>query len=430
MLKQTLICQNILRQQPLFHQQIKSVAPLISAAPFSRAQEFLARSQAKYREHAQAFRERAEKMERDNKPAARRPFPKGYSHPYQSEHNPLNFSPVKNAELFHDFVGPEQVSPHYENFLMSRKYAMIFWAGLLTLSLGVGTLDLHWIAKSSFFPFVFWFQLMYFFLEWRKSLFKPLLARFYRRVAANDLYNFEVFYHENVELKVRELMNLSKSQLAYWDLHSQFMDVKADSVNNFLANEYQNLQRHINDRAHEVLKQAKAMEEINRNRILSNIVEGATAEIDKQLEGPNKDEIQRKMFESALTVFPRDTWTTATIPSFLWSLTTSRETWKNTPTFLPKNKASLSPSVKLNYNLLEMLIRELDKTSWNTNLRVSTAPSRLTSKLKRCSLTGVNKIKELLRVFSDGLKKIYIYRYLFYALKGLYTGSLQVTIYI
>jgi hypothetical protein len=183
---------------------------------------------------------------------------------------------------------------------MSRKYAMIFWAGLLTLSFGVGTMDLHWIAKSSFFPFVFWFQIMYFFLEWRKSLFKPLLARFYRRVAANDLYNFEVFYHENVELRIRELMNLSKSQLAYWDLHSQFLEIKADSVNNFLANEYQNLQRHINDRAHDILKNAKAMEEINRNRILGSIVEGATAEIDTQLSGPNKDEIHRQMFESAL----------------------------------------------------------------------------------------------------------------------------------
>jgi len=95
-------------------------------------------------------------------------------------------------------------------------------------------------------------------------------------------------------------MNVSKSQLQYWDLHSQFLQVKADSVNNFLANEYQNLQRHINDRANDILKQAKALEEINRNRILSSIVEGATAEIDKQLAGPNKDQIQRQIFESAL----------------------------------------------------------------------------------------------------------------------------------
>jgi len=39
---------------------------------------------------------------------------------------------------------------------------------------------------------------MYMYLEGRKSFFKPLLARFYRRIAANEIYNFEVFYHENM----------------------------------------------------------------------------------------------------------------------------------------------------------------------------------------------------------------------------------------
>ena len=30
-----------------------------------------------------------------------------FYHPYHSDHHPLNFSSVKNAELFHDLVGPE-----------------------------------------------------------------------------------------------------------------------------------------------------------------------------------------------------------------------------------------------------------------------------------------------------------------------------------
>lgn len=47
---------------------------------------------------------------------------KVYTHPFDYEHQPLNFSPVKTAELFYEFVGPEQVSPHYENFLVARKY--------------------------------------------------------------------------------------------------------------------------------------------------------------------------------------------------------------------------------------------------------------------------------------------------------------------
>ena len=67
--------------------------------------------------------------------------PKGraFHHPYNSDHHPLNFSSVKNAELFHDLVGPEQVSPHYENFMMSRKWAIGMFAGLGFLSFGYGS---------------------------------------------------------------------------------------------------------------------------------------------------------------------------------------------------------------------------------------------------------------------------------------------------
>lgn len=97
---------------------------------------------------------------------------------------------------------------------------------------------------------------MYMYLEGRKSFFKPLLQRFYRRVAANEIYNFEVFYHENIENKLRELLRISKSQMEYWNLHSEFQGVKAESINNFLVNEHANLQKHISDRAVNVLNAA------------------------------------------------------------------------------------------------------------------------------------------------------------------------------
>lgn len=299
MLKQVKICQTFLRQNPQVQCQIKSMVPLV-AAPFSRAQELLNSSRRKYQEQVQAFREKAEKAERDFRPTSNKPFPKGYSHPYQSDHHPINFSSVKNAELFHDFVGPEQVSAHYENFMMSRKYALLFWSGFLVISVGLSTIDMTWFAKSSFFPWLFWFSLMYFFLEWRKSFFKPLLTRFYRRIAANECYNFEVFYHENIELRMRELIQNTRSQLQYWELHRDFINVKSESVTNFMANEYTNLQKHIHDRAQNILVQAKAFENMNKNRIMSGIIEGATAEIDKQLAGSNSTQIKRAIFESAL----------------------------------------------------------------------------------------------------------------------------------
>jgi len=71
---------------------------------------------------------------------------------------------------------------------------------------------------------------------------KPLLVRFYRRAAANECYQFEVYYHENIENKIRRLSALAKSQLDYFDVHSSYNEIKAESVNNFLANEYIRLQ--------------------------------------------------------------------------------------------------------------------------------------------------------------------------------------------
>lgn len=80
-------------------------------------------------------------MEKDNKQnVTQAPIGRAYTHPYHSgnikkptsvylnylDHHPLNFSVVKTAELFHDFIGPEQVSPHYENFMVARKYALGF----------------------------------------------------------------------------------------------------------------------------------------------------------------------------------------------------------------------------------------------------------------------------------------------------------------
>lgn len=80
-------------------------------------------------------------MEQENKEPSQKPNAKPYYHPYNNgsfkykyiiimnillEHNPINFSYVKTMELFSDVVGPEQVSPHYENFLVARKYAIGF----------------------------------------------------------------------------------------------------------------------------------------------------------------------------------------------------------------------------------------------------------------------------------------------------------------
>jgi len=292
----------MLRQNPALFQRVLSLTPTVACgfANADMAGASYTRFKQRYSENLKAFQEKLEKSENTEEVAKKKPHSKAYTHPYNLEKNPINFSPVKNAELFHDFVGPEQVSPHYENFMMSRKYALIFWAGSLGLLAAITTVDITWMAKSSLIPFVFWMQLHYIYLEGRKSFFKPLLMRWYRRVAANDIYNFNVFYHENIEVKIRELLRISKTQLEYWQLHKDFQDIKAESVNNFLANEYINLQKHIAERAVGILKQVQQYEDINKNKFVQNMIDEASAEVDKALTGSNKEEIQNKILESAI----------------------------------------------------------------------------------------------------------------------------------
>lgn len=126
---------------------------------FSQAESLnsnILRFREKYNENLKVFRDKVQALEQKNVTGLKKPAGTIYNHPYHSDHHPLNFSPVKNAEFFHDFVGPEQVSPHYENFLVARKWAVAIWVGYFVLMFGATTVDLHWIMKSSFIPFIFW----------------------------------------------------------------------------------------------------------------------------------------------------------------------------------------------------------------------------------------------------------------------------------
>ncbi len=68
-----------------------------------------------------------------------------YTHPLDHENNPVNLCYIKDLETFFDLVGPEQVSPHYENFLHSRKVFFGFTGLFLLMSHGMVTRDLSWI---------------------------------------------------------------------------------------------------------------------------------------------------------------------------------------------------------------------------------------------------------------------------------------------
>lgn len=48
---------------------------------------------------------------------------------------------------------------------------LAFWGGFFVLNFGMGSLDMNWIMKSTYVPWIFWFQLMYIYVEGKKHMF-------------------------------------------------------------------------------------------------------------------------------------------------------------------------------------------------------------------------------------------------------------------
>lgn len=85
--------------------------------------------------------------------------------------------------------------------------------------------------------------------------------------------------HVEAEL-AKANMKRAMEQMEYLDLHRDFQNIKAESINRFIANEQLNLKKHIQDRATELLNSAKTMEAKNRQEIISNILKKAVNEVE------------------------------------------------------------------------------------------------------------------------------------------------------
>lgn len=95
--------------------------------------------------------------------------------------------------------------------------------------------------------------------------------------------------------------NIKKAmeQMQYLDLHRDFQNIKAESVNRFVANEQANLKAHINNRAVELLNNAKIMEAKNRQELINGILKKAVSEVEA-LQRDIPREVVDASFDAAL----------------------------------------------------------------------------------------------------------------------------------
>jgi hypothetical protein len=196
-------------------------------------------------------------------------------------------------------VGPEMVSPHYENFAMSRKWALTLWGGLAALMYVANHRDFHHFAASNYITYFFWIFTFYFFLEGRKSLIKPLLFRFHTLICSHELNLCLNYWNDNMRDFLNKRLDQAKEQIEYYNVHEDYHSMKAESINRFLAIEQINLRNHIQQRALKLLQTAEQMEISNQRYLINNIVTDALGEVDRTIRD-EIDNIQDAMFESAL----------------------------------------------------------------------------------------------------------------------------------
>lgn len=84
----------------------------------------------------------------------------------------------------------------------------------------------------------------------------PILNRFYRKIVMMEFKNLESYYAENVEIKVRSLMAVAKSQIDYKTVHNEYLTIRNNALLSFMINEQIALKNHLYERANNILKQA------------------------------------------------------------------------------------------------------------------------------------------------------------------------------
>lgn len=91
----------------------------------------------------------------------------------------------------------------------------------------------------------------------------------------------------------------ARSQMDFLGVHNSYDEIKADSINRFLANEQVNLKNHINERANNLLETISQIETQNQKSVIRKIVNEAITAVDQTLED-NQELIKEKIFESAI----------------------------------------------------------------------------------------------------------------------------------
>lgn len=225
---------------------------------------------------------------------------KVFVHPTDHEDRPINFSPAHELFMTAQMVGVEQVSPHYESFSVSRRFALSGIISIATLTYLSKVTDLNWVLRSVCAGLPMWFALGILIFEIPRYQFLPLLNGFYVLTFNNELKMMQDAVPDEVQALVDKNMKEALGQFDFLLLHAKFNSVKQESVRNFLRNQELEVKQSVKERAADLLKMAEDFEASNQKQLVARIIASIDAEVASLQANPPQDVID-SAFEAALT---------------------------------------------------------------------------------------------------------------------------------
>lgn len=182
---------------------------------------------------------------------------------------------------------------------MSRKWAIggvASYVGFIGLA---DFTDFNFMIRSVMGAWFLQFTVLYLFLEGKKFFFVPLQKHFYNEIIKHEMEIYNSYWPDFLRERIRKNREIAHEQLQYYNVHQDFADMKAESINRFLANEQVNLKVHVHKRAQTLLQNAFALEQQNQKKVINGVVQKAIQRVDEVLE-ESMDTIRAEIFESAL----------------------------------------------------------------------------------------------------------------------------------
>lgn len=194
-----------------------------------------AKFQEKYSAHLDAFKKKAGEHQKAAE-TIKRSTQKVYKHPYNDMHHKPYYSAMQTLQAYVELMGAEQVSAHYENFGRARRDLLVFFGAYFLMKFIAITPDFHFYAQAAAPAWFLIFAYLYWFLEAKYYLSMPLLNIFYRKITHMEMMNLEIYYAENIEVRVRNLMAKAKSQIDFKTIHNDYMGVRNNTILNVTHN--------------------------------------------------------------------------------------------------------------------------------------------------------------------------------------------------